>query len=112
LLAKLKSETAIAIDTDWIYRKPLRPAFDRVVSLSQQAGATLEAMRLSLNRFLTPYLRNPFRLFMQFGLPPPSPNSTSQPPMAYNENTYRLPIGATVLWIVVCFSLAVLYLLI
>jgi multicomponent Na+:H+ antiporter subunit D len=112
MLAKLKSETAIAIDTDWIYRKPLRPAFDRVVSLSQQAGAALEAMRLSLNRFLTPYLRNPFRLFMQFGLPPPPPNSTSQPPMAYNENTYRLPIGATVLWIVVCFSLAVLYLLI
>jgi multicomponent Na+:H+ antiporter subunit D len=112
MLAKLKGETAINIDTDWMYRKPLGPAFDLVISMSRQAGATLEAMRLSLNRFLTPYLRNPFRLLMQFGLPPPSPNSTSQTPMAYNENTYRLPIGATVLWIVVCFSLAVLYLLI
>jgi multicomponent Na+:H+ antiporter subunit D len=112
MLAKLKGETAINIDTDWMYRKPLGPAFNLVISMSRQAGATLEAMRLSLNRFLTPYLRNPFRLLMQFGLPPPSPNSTSQTPMAYNENTYRLPIGATVLWIVVCFSLAVLYLLI
>ena len=111
LLPKLKGETAISIDTDWIYRKPLGPAVDLVVSTSRQAGAALEAMRVSLNRFLTPYLRNPFWLFMQFGLEPPSANNALETPMAYNENTYRLPIGATVLWIVVCFSLAVLYLL-
>jgi multicomponent Na+:H+ antiporter subunit D len=112
MLAQLKGETAINIDTDWIYRKPLGPAFDLVVSMSRQAGAALEGMRLSLNRFLTPYLRNPFWLFMQLGLTLPSPNHTPASPIAYNENTYRLPIGAAVLWIVICFSLAVLYLLI
>jgi multicomponent Na+:H+ antiporter subunit D len=112
MLAQLKGETAINIDTDWIYRKPLGPAFDLVVNMSRQAGAALEGMRLSLNRVLTPYLRNPFWLFMQFGLTLPSPNHTPPSPVAYNENTYRLPIGAAVLWIVICFSLAVLYLLI
>jgi multicomponent Na+:H+ antiporter subunit D len=111
LLAKLKGETAISLDTDWLYRKPLKTVIALGVSMARQAGAALEATRLSLNRFLTPYLQNPFWLFMQFGLAPPSANSTPPPPMAYNENTYRLPIGATVLWIVVCFSLAVLYLL-
>jgi multicomponent Na+:H+ antiporter subunit D len=35
MLAQLKGETAINIDTDWIYRKPLGPAFDLVVSMSR-----------------------------------------------------------------------------
>ena len=71
LLPKLKGETAISIDTDWVYRKSLGPALDRVVTTFRQAGAALEAIRLRLNRFITPYLRNPFLAFYAIWAGPP-----------------------------------------
>ena len=112
LLHKLGGETAINLDTDWIYRKPLIPAMQGIISNARQVGYRLETSRLGLLIWLTPLLRNPFWLLMRLGLRPTATSDTIETEIAYNENTYRLPIGSTVLWIVVCFSLAVLYLLI
>ena len=116
-LNKLGGESTVNIDTDWIYRKPLIPAMQAMIATARQIGGQLEANRLRWLDRITPYLRNPFWLFMQLGLVSapvttgPQDTNSLDTTNAYNENTYRRPIGSTVLWIVVCFSLVVIYLL-
>jgi multicomponent Na+:H+ antiporter subunit D len=110
LLPKLSAEPLVPIDTDWFYRKPLVLAVNTLVTRAKQIGAALEAMRLRLVRFTLPYVQNPFLLFMQLSRQP-----HAKPPdaaLSDDENTYRLPIGITVLWIVVCFTLTMIYLLV
>ncbi len=121
LLQKLGPEPMISLDTDWLYRKPLISAFHALVTAARQTGMTLEGWRLHLLRALLPYLQNPLLVFRRLGFgrltlttthrrhPEISMPDTMFP---YDENRYRSPIGATVLWIVICFTLAALYLLV
>lgn len=118
LLKKLGGEPTVSMDTDWFYRKPLVPAFNAVVAVARQFGMVIEGLRISLIRYAMPYFQNPFLALLRLGLGPrllaKSQLSHSRSPeqeadLVYNENTYRLPIGVTVLWIVICFTLAVLY---
>jgi hypothetical protein len=84
--------------------------------MARQVGSGLEAARATLLRSLIPYVQNPFLALRTFGLwslpsarIPRASHLTADTDNAYDENTYRLPIGITVLWIVLCFTLAVLY---
>ena len=107
LLPRLHGEPAINLDTDWFYRKPLRLAFTYMITSARQVGAQLEDVRLSLLTIINPYLQNPFLPSLRLGFH--TQKLTSETP--YNADTHRLPIGATILWVLIFFALTVLYLL-
>ncbi len=108
LLPKLHGDPAVNLDTDWLYRKPLPLIFNRIIASARQAGLQLEQTRLQLLATITPYLQNPFLPSLRLGFHPRA--ITSDAP--YNADSHRLPIGAAILWILICFALTVLYLLI
>jgi len=107
LLPQLHGEPGINLDTDWLYRKPLRLAFDRLVTSARQTGTRLEMVRLHLLATINPYLQNPFLPDLHLGFH--TRGLTSNTP--YNADTHRLPIGATILWVLIFFALTVLYLI-
>lgn len=108
LLPKLHGEPAINLDTDWLYRKPLPLAFKRLITSARQTGLQLEQLRHQLFTVIKPYLNNPFLPGLRLGFHPRV--RTADAP--YNADSHRLPIGAAILWILICFALTVLYLLI
>lgn len=107
LLPRLHGEPAIHLDTDWFYRKPLRLVVKHIVTAARQTGDRLEAMRLHLLATLQPYLQNPFLPSLRLGLY----TRRLTPSAPYNADTYRLPIGASILWVLVFFALTAIYLL-
>ncbi|MDN5347304.1 MAG: multicomponent Na+:H+ antiporter subunit [Clostridia bacterium] len=68
-LAKLKSEPAISLDTDWFYRKPLAALLQGIVYGLKQMKVKLEEGVMLLFRAAGPYFES------------------------YNENRYRFPVG-------------------
>ena len=94
---------------DWFYRRPLQAVFAHLIVLTRQAGTVLEAFRARVLQALLPYARNPYLVPDRLtGTPlhlPPIADKASpggaMPALTYDENRYRLPIGATVMWIVV-----------
>ncbi|HXV62639.1 MAG TPA: Na(+)/H(+) antiporter subunit D [Vicinamibacteria bacterium] len=89
LLSKLGGEPTMSLDTDWIYRRPLKSVVSAVVAASRSAGAELQSLgsaivekaRSMLGAAGTTEIReesDPFR--------------------------FRSPIGVTVFWIVVYFT--------
>ena len=117
VLGKLGGKATITVDTDWLYRKPLTSALSALIVSAQRIGATLEQKRIVALEAVTPYIQNPFLVLQRIGFTPSrislsQPDGvTSQTPnhTAYDENTYRLPIGVTVFWIVVFFACMALY---
>jgi multicomponent Na+:H+ antiporter subunit D len=118
LLKKLSGEAAVSLDTDWFYRKPLLSAVNACVAGARQIGMGLEGMRSSLLHHLLPYVQNPYLVMFKLGFWPrpiggmqrhDSPSPAQDARIPYDADTYRLPIGVTVLWIVICFTLAALY---
>ncbi len=107
LLHRLHGEPAVNLDTDWFYRKPLRLAFNHMITSARQTGIRLENTRRQLLTSINPYLQNPFLPSLRLGFH--APRLTSDTP--YNADTHRLPIGATILWVLIFFALTVLYLL-
>jgi hypothetical protein len=107
LLPQLHGEPVVNLDTDWLYRKPLRLAFNRLVTSARQTGTRLEMVRLHLLATINPYLQNPFLPGLHLGFH--TRGLTSNTP--YNTDTHRLPIGATILWVLIFFALTVLYLI-
>ena len=107
LLDRFHREATVTVDTDWLYRRPLQAAFGRLIDLARRTGRALEEGRVSFLRALLPYARNPYLV------PDRLARSARRLPLladeaapgadrrAYDENLYRLPIGATVMWIVV-----------
>jgi multicomponent Na+:H+ antiporter subunit D len=107
LLKKLGGEPTISVDTDWFYRKPLIPALNALIACARQIGGALESARIRVIRAILPYAHNPFLVLIKLGIKPTPSHQHAN--VTYDENTFRLPIGITVLWIVLCFALAVLY---
>jgi multicomponent Na+:H+ antiporter subunit D len=123
LLARLSPAPAICLDTDWLYRKPLAQGMAVLIATARQVGTLLESSRAALLQTIMPYLRNPSLLLTRLdlhlptlpGAPfrnrawqnPASLRQTNQP--VYDAQTFRLPIGITILWIVVFFASVVLY---
>ena len=107
LLPRLHGEPAINLDTDWLYRKPLLVAFNHVIASARQTGNRLDLARRRLLTTIEPYLQNPFLPSLRLGFH--VEGLTSDTP--YNADTHRLPIGAAILWVLIFFTLTVLYLL-
>ena len=107
LLDRFHRETTVTLDTDWFYRLPLQAVFAHLIALARQAGTVLEAARASVLQALLPYARNPYLVPDRLtGVPLHLPlvDDDALPDgdrLVYDENRYRLPIGATVMWIVV-----------
>ena len=118
LRSKLGGEPTVSLDTDWVYRKPLRLAMDRVVAVAQRTGSSLQTSGLHLVERAGLYSQNPLlvlpRLDPSAGRrdesAPPAGSSADPVPLSYDENRHRRPIGLTVFWVVV--FLAVLALMI
>ena len=97
----------MTLDTDWFYRRPLQAVFEHLIALARQVGAALESSRIRVVQAMMPYARNPYLVPDRLSGTPlhlPSPADESLPEgdsLVYDENRYRLPIGATVMWIVV-----------
>lgn len=107
LLDRFHRETTVTLDTDWFYRRPLQAVFEHLIALARQVGAALESSRISVVQAMMPYARNPYLVSDRLSGTPlhlPSRDDESLPEdasLVYDENRYRLPIGATVMWIVV-----------
>jgi multicomponent Na+:H+ antiporter subunit D len=115
-LDRLSAETTISLDTDWFYRKPFAQLCAVFIDGARQIGTRLEAWGLALRRTIRPYWHNPVLVLIRFaGYPQnlwggeqqhPSTTVTDAP---YDEDHYRLPIGTTILWIMIFFTLLALY---
>jgi hypothetical protein len=115
-LGRLSAETTISLDIDWFYRKPFAQLCAVCIAGVRQAGAGLEAWGLALRRTIRPYWQNPVLVLIKLvGYPQnlwggeqqhPANVSTNAP---YDEDHYRRPIGATILGIVIFFTLLALY---
>jgi len=114
LLAKLGGEATISLDTDWLYRKPLPAAMHALVAGAGRTGASLQAAGLDAVRRMTVYAANPFLVVSRAGLEPVvsavlgTPRLDRREAAHYDENVSRLPIGVTVFWVVVGFSVLAL----
>ena len=93
LLRKLGGEPTMSLDADWVYRKPLATAIDRLVTVARRAGSALQVSGLHVINRAGLYLQNPFLVLG--GAP------TDQAALFYDEDRYRQPIGLTVFWVVV-----------
>ena len=107
LLDRFHREETVTLDTDWFYRRPLQAAFSRLIAAARLTGGVLEDCRTGITRAVLPYARNPYLVPDRLaGSPLPLPPAAGEAApdgdgLAYDENRYRLPIGATVMWIVV-----------
>ena len=93
LRRKLGGEPTMSLDTDWVYRKPLATAIDRLVTVARWAGSSLQVSGLHVINRAGLYLQNPF---LVLGGAPTDPAA-----LFYDEDRYRQPIGLTVFWVVV-----------
>ena len=107
LLPRLYGESAVYLDTDWFYRKPLRLAFNHLITSARQAGTRLESIRLHALATITPYLQNPYLPSLRLGFYP----QRLIPTTLYDTDTDRPTIGASILWVLIFFALTALYLL-
>ena len=107
LLDRFHREETVTLDTDWFYRQPLQAVFGRLIAIARLTGGKLEDCRTGVTRALLPYVRNPYLVPDRLaGSPLRLPTLAGEAArngdgLAYDENRYRLPIGATVMWIVV-----------
>jgi multicomponent Na+:H+ antiporter subunit D len=107
LLPQFHGEAAVNLDTDWFYRKPLRLLFNYMITSARQTGIRLESVGYHLLAMVNSYLQNPFLPSLRLGFH----TQRLTPAIPYNADTYRLPIGASILWVLIFFVLTVLYLL-
>ncbi len=106
-LPRLHGDPAINLDTDWLYRKPLRQVFTYMINAARQVGTQLEQVRLHVLAAITPYLQNPLLPGLRLGFH--TQQLSSQTP--YHADTHRMPIGAAILWVLIFFALTAIYLL-
>jgi multicomponent Na+:H+ antiporter subunit D len=114
-LDRLGAETTLSLDTDWFYRKPFAQLSAALISTARQIGLHLETRGLKLLRTARPYIQNPVLVLITYGYPRNLWGQEQQRPrsaltdMVYDEDRHRLPIGVTILWIVIFFTLLALY---
>jgi multicomponent Na+:H+ antiporter subunit D len=105
LRAKLGGEATVSADTDWLYRGPGSRLVQATVRIARTTGQTGRATGAGLVARLASLARDPSRPLLRL-LPGGATGSAT--PHAYDENARRLPIGATVFWLVVYFSVLAL----
>ena len=101
LASKLGGEATISVDTDWFYRRPFRELARATTEGTRRFGQTVHAFSLHLIERCLPNLN---RALAPFDAVP-----DGEAPEDYDENRFRHPIGVTVFWVVVYFSLIALF---
>ena len=100
LLDKLAGEATESLDTDWIYRRPLPAAIEWLVATAAATGRLARAASGVLVSSAAAFAANPLEGIRRLTAPA---EGRFNPP--YDDNRYRLPIGDTVLWIVLTLGL-------
>ena len=100
LLGKLKGEATESLDTDWCYRKPVPGAMAWMVGAAAATGRLAHATAQRVARLAAGYAANPLT-----GVDRLLSRATDGALPPYDENRYRFPIGATVLWVVLAVGL-------
>lgn len=91
LRSKLSGEPTVSLDTDWVYRRPLRTALRTAVLAVAAAGEAARALGPPLSIWLARVAR------------------MREPGWAPDVDAYRAPVGATMLWVLALFILLALY---
>ena len=91
LRGKLSGEPTVSLDTDWIYRRPLRAALGTIVRWAAGAGEAAGAVG------------PPFSIWLARVAGMRASGG------AINLDAYRAPVGVTVLWVLALFILLALY---
>ena len=103
LLGKLRGEATESLDTDWLYRRSVPALLRMAAAAAARTGRLAQTTSRSAVRLATAYAANPLVHVGQ--LPTEGPDGAGP---AYDENRYRLPIGVTVLWVVLALWLIAL----
>ena len=103
---KLHTEATITLDTDWVYRRPSRLAYNAFsVSICRLFGA-VEELSLRLVQFIVKLSANPPGYLLQaiystqhvvFRAEKPEPE-----PATFNPDRYRISLGVMVLVVLIC----------
>lgn len=90
---RLAGEPTITLDTDWFYRRPLAAAIARLIDGVRALGEGASALRATLVQAVWAFTQQPSALGA----------GADQHAEDYDPYRFRLPIGATVFWVVVYF---------
>jgi multicomponent Na+:H+ antiporter subunit D len=112
---RFRRAARVLLDTDWLYRQFAARLFPLLVGGARQVGVRLETWSGDVLHLLRPSLPNPWlvlrivgwRLWSVGGSAAPA--SHQRPEVMYNDDRSRLPIGVTILWILVFFVVMALY---
>jgi multicomponent Na+:H+ antiporter subunit D len=107
LRGQLGGEPTVSLDTDWLYRRPLRRLGARTVSFAGATGRRLEGAGLSFARAAAAFAHDPLHAFGDaVGRRPGERGSGAEGgEPGFDVDLGRLPIGATVLWIILALGL-------
>jgi multicomponent Na+:H+ antiporter subunit D len=94
LRGSLGGEPTVSLDTDWLYRRPLRRLVASAVSFAGAAGRILDGAGVSAAAAAAALGRDPLRVLG-------GPGRRAE----FDPDLRRMPIGATVLWIVAALGL-------
>ena len=112
---RLHREARVLLDTDWLYRQLVARLFPVLVGGARQVGVRLEAWGVDVLRLLRPSLPNPLLALLMVSRwlrsvgGSAAPASRPRPAVAYDADRSRLPIGVTILWILLFFVVVALY---
>ncbi|HVR28199.1 MAG TPA: Na(+)/H(+) antiporter subunit D [Thermoanaerobaculia bacterium] len=110
LLPKLRGQPTITLDTDWIYRRPLRRAAAATVAGAATAGRRLEGAGAAVVRAAAAVASDPVRGFASLQSWVEGGASEELRSTGYDPDRYRLPVGAIVLWAVAALGVTALLL--
>ncbi len=112
---RLRHAAPALLDTDWLYRQGLARLFPILVAGARQVGIHLNTWGLAELRRLWLYSQHPALVWRTLRHWPRSSGgavpaaSPPQPETGYDANHSRLPIGVTILWILLFFAMVALY---
>jgi multicomponent Na+:H+ antiporter subunit D len=111
---RLHREARVLLDTDWLYRQCVARLFPILVGGARQVGSRLDTWGMDVLRRLRPYLHHPFLVLRTYGWWLRSGGSASDTSrqrfeVEYDADRSRLPIGVTILWILLFFVIVALY---
>ena len=111
LKRKLGGESTVSLDTDWIYRRPLRLAMERGIAFARWVGRGLEHAGIALVVTIEPLARNPTRLTARTArwLEGGTTAHEARTP-DYDPDLDRVPIGVTIFWVVAALGLTAILL--
>ena len=103
LLGKLAGEATESVDTDWFYRRPVPLVVARLVAGAGAAGRSARTASTALVALASRVAANPLADLGDLVAP-----TTDGGAPTYSEDRYRLPIGTTVLLVVLALGLLTL----